>query len=180
MKRLWLWLCLLVLLPAGAGAQEGGIRMYPAPCNGRMITYATPNVTTTGLVEETLATVTIPAGLLARDGDMVVLRAVWTTAANANTKNIRFTANSVSIGQTATTANSGGVASDFWCMRATSTLMVCSHTDTNTSAATPVSLANDVPVASFAAALPILVQAGTPTAIGDITLVTYRMDYWAR
>lgn len=91
MRRWMIVAALLLCLPMVAGSQTPGI-WYRAPGGGGVTLKAIDGTVTqaTGTSEEVIKTYTIPAGLLAKSGDVLRVKLSVLSAANANAKIIRL------------------------------------------------------------------------------------------
>jgi len=125
---------------------------------------------------ETVVTIPIPAGLLTTDGDTLVLITDAKMAANGNTKGHRVQLGGVDI---ATNSNANNDTTQEWHVRirrkgaATGAARGRIHY-----AATAVYTYNEISITpTWANALSLTVQVQGLTAIGDITALSYELQY---
>ena len=90
MRRV-LWLAaLLVLLPGMGDAQSPGIGYSPRPSQTMVLCVTAATVGNVDGGTDTLFTCTLPAGILAKDGDAIHITAAGTYAANTNSRVIEL------------------------------------------------------------------------------------------
>ena len=152
-----------ITLPAGLGTAT----YRPS---GVIHINVTPQATV-GTTEETLATYTLPANTLSTAGRGIRVTAVFTTAANANSKIARICWNGAGgnpIAQVGTTSSGAGIRLQGEVFRTTG---AGAQVDggTGTANATAVNVSGQAETATLTADVDILIRGTTPTAIGDLT-----------
>lgn len=136
---------------------------------GGVLHVYTTKQTTTGTVEEVLATYTLPANTLARDGQAVRITAWGDNAANTNGKTERIRVGG--IGGTVVAQRASAVSGAIWridliVVRTGAATQVSSALLTENNALSTWAAA---PTATLSGAVDIVVTGETPTAAGDLT-----------
>ncbi len=134
-------------------------------------------VATTGTVEEILRTYTLPGGTLAVNGDRLVARATFATAANVNSKTARIRfggiGGTILIGPTTTTSGAALFlnAELFRTGAATQAAPVFALVSPATT-----SVGHAAPTQTLANNIDVVVTGLTPTAAGDLTLQAFVVE----
>ena len=161
------WLALaLLLVPGVAQAQID----FGAATTDRLILYPTPAAATATTGEEVLQAVTVPANTWNVVGATVRIRAVYTTAANTNSKTfrIRYAAGTggVVLCGGATTTSAASFVVDTRCTRTTSGELACWG---QAYPATTPQTANQTGI-NFAADVALSINGLSGTSAGEIVL----------
>jgi len=157
-----------ILLTAGTTGVHVGTGTAVAALGGTLFTSTTAT-STTGLVEETLLSYTLPAATLAVNGRGVRITAAGAFAANANAKTVKayFGATDLTVNFLASTFNGGGwrvTAEVFRTAAATQVAEAFIFGITSGRSVQPVT-----PAETLSGTVLIKVTGTTPTTIGDIT-----------
>lgn len=135
------------------------------------------SVPTTGTAEEVLRTYTLPGGTMATNGDRLFIRAVFSLAANANSKTMALKIGGIGgtlLALQTTTQNGSVVVLEATVYRTAPTTGDCYRIQflTATFAQSFTGLAQ-----IWANATDIVATATTATAAGDVTLRDFTVDY---
>ena len=145
---------------------QGG--SVPAPAGDRLLEVDTTNYPTTGTSEETLASITLPANTLSRDGMAVEITAWGSLAGNTNSK-----VRKIKFGGTVVASHTTSGDSLNWNMK---TVVTRTGAATQKGAGlafeylTVPSVLNAAVTHDLTTDCPIIFTGETPTASGDITL----------
>ena len=159
---------------------------------GARIFHSATDAPTTGTVAETLYTVNIPANTLTADGQSLLVRFTFITAANGNNKNalLSFGATNIwSTGQGAFNNNLDTVTCQIFRTGAATQKSICLLSHFTNAAVSALGGANTVaggngnsalttPGETLSGAVTILARALTPTAAADLTAKSLTVDWY--
>jgi hypothetical protein len=149
-----------------------------------VICKSVPNASTTGTSEEVLGTCTLPANTMSADGDTLNILITAVTAANANTRQVRFRFGGIGgaiIYDSASTSSngqvwisqSGGLATRISSTEIRSFFQVNRSAKGGTATVTGMGWMEDTATVDFSISNDLVVTATTPTAAGDFTLNSF-------